>query len=467
MFQYLEVLDGIIETMKIVIAGYGLEGISSLRYFQRVFPDAEFVIADHKAVENAPDGVTVRTGESVFAEQLQDADMVVRAPGVPPWLLKTSGKIWSATNEFFDKCPAPIIGVTGTKGKGTTCSLIAAILRAAGQTVHLVGNIGVPALDALPNITKDDVVVYELSSFQLWDLEKSPTIAVVLMIEPDHLEVHTDFAEYLDAKKNIRRHQGIIDTCLYHPTNKYSEEVAATPFNGLLDEQGHATCEYCGDDALDFAHRYAVPDENQVYVRDGYFCVQDRRICRIDHLRLAGAHNLENACAAMSAVTELPITVTDEQYAAGLESFTGLPHRLKFVAEKNGVKYYDDSIATTPGSAIAALRAFEAPKVLIVGGYDKGADYAEMATEIARQTVRAVIIIGANAAKIEQSLHQASVTAITVVLGQTTMVDVVAQASQLSRPGDVVILSPAAASFGMFKNYIDRGEQFVAAVEKL
>lgn len=453
--------------MKIVIAGYGLEGISSLRYFRQVFPDAEFVIADQKVVENAPDGVTVRTGELVFAEQLQDADMVVRAPGVPPRLLKTSGKIWSATNEFFDKCPAPIIGVTGTKGKGTTCSLIAAILRAAGQTVHLVGNIGVPALDALPNITKNDFVVYELSSFQLWDLEKSPTIAVVLMIEPDHLEVHTDFAEYLDAKKNIRRHQGIIDTCLYHPTNKYSKEVAATPFNGLLDEQGHATCEYCGGDALDFAHRYAIPDEDQVYVRDGYFCVQDRRICRIDHLRLPGAHNLENACAAMSAVTELPITVTDEQYAAGLESFTGLPHRLKFVAEKNGVKYYDDSIATTPGSAIAALRAFEAPKVLIVGGYDKGADYDEMATEIARQTVRAVIIIGENAGKIEQSLHQASVTATIVVLGQTTMVDVVAQASQLSRPGDVVILSPAAASFGMFKNYVDRGEQFVAAVEKL
>ena len=214
-------------------------------------------------------------------------------------------------------------------------------------------------------------------------------------------------------------------------------------------------------------HRYAIPDEDQVYVRDGYFCVQDRRICSTDHLRLPGAHNLENACAAMSAVTELPITVTDEQYAAGLESFTGLPHRLKFVAEKNGVRYYDDSIATTPGSAIAALRAFEAPKVLVVGGYDKGADYAEMAMEIAKQTVRAVIIIGANAAKIEQSLRQASVTATTVVLGQTTMADVVTQASQLSHPGDVVILSPAAASFGMFKNYVDRGEQFVAAVEKL
>ena len=447
--------------MKIVIAGYGLEGISSLRYFRQAFPDAEFVIADQKAVENAPDGVAVRTGESVFAEQLQDADMVVRAPGVPPRLLKTSGKIWSATNEFFDKCPAPIIGVTGTKGKGTTCSLIAAILRAVGQTVHLVGNIGVPALDALPNITKDDFVVYELSSFQLWDLEKSPTIAVVLMIEPDHLEVHTDFAEYLDAKKNIRRHQGIIDTCLYHPTNKYSREVAAALLDRLPDtDDNHG-------DTLDFAQRYAIPDDDQVYIQDGYFCVQNRQICSTRHLRLPGAHNLENACAAMSAVMELPIMVTDEQFTAGLESFTGLPHRLKFVAEKNGVKYYDDSISTTPGSAIAALKAFTEPKILILGGSDKGADYTELAQEIARQQMRAVIVNGANASEIIEILHKNEVSCRVVQLEMAPMPTVVEAAAGLAQSGDVVILSPAAASFDMFKSYNDRGEQFVAAVENL
>ena len=446
--------------MKIVIAGYGLEGISSLRYFRQVFPDAEFVIADQKVVENAPDGVTVRTGELVFAEQLQDADMVVRAPGVPPRLLKTSGKIWSATNEFFDKCPAPIIGVTGTKGKGTTCSLIAAILRAAGQTVHLVGNIGVPALDALPNITKNDFVVYELSSFQLWDLEKSPHIAVVLMIEPDHLNVHTDFADYLNAKKNIRRHQQLADVCLYHPTNKYSREVAAAPLDRLLDT---------GDDhgdTLSFAQRYAIPDDDQVYVQDGYFCVQNRQICSTRHLRLPGAHNLENACAAMSAVTELPITVTDEQYAAGLESFTGLPHRLKFVAEKNGVKYYDDSISTTPGSAIAALKSFTKPKILILGGSDKGADYTELAQEIARQQMRAVIVNGANASEIIEILHKNKVSCQVVQLEMAAMPTVVEAAANQAQSGDVVILSPAAASFDMFKSYNDRGEQFVAAVEK-
>ena len=460
----------IIVGMKIIIAGYGVEGISNLIYFRQKFPDAEFVVADERPADKLPtipDGVKLISGKNAFSEQLGDADLVVRTASLPPRNIKTSGKIWSATNEFFDKCPAPIIGVTGTKGKGTTCSLIASILQQAGQTVHLVGNIGVPALDVLSKIKKTDIVVYELSSFQLWDLEKSPHVAVVLMIEPDHLNVHTDFADYLNAKKNIRRHQRLVDVCLYHPTNKYSQEVAAMPFDGLLDRQGHAMCECCGDDALDFAQRYAIADDDQVYVQDGYFCVQDRQICSTNHLRLLGAHNLENACAAMSAVTELPITVTNEQFAAGLESFTGLPHRLKFVAEKNGVKYYDDSISTTPGSAIAALKAFTEPKILILGGSDKGADYAELAQEIARQQMRAVIVNGANASEIIEILHKNKVSCQVVQLEMSAMPTVVEAAANQAQPGDVVILSPAAASFDMFKSYNDRGEQFVAAVEKL
>ena len=449
--------------MKIIIAGYGIEGISNLVYFQQKFPGAEFVVTDERLADKLPaipDGVKLISGKNVFSEQLGDADLVVRTASLPPRNIKTSGKIWSATNEFFDKCPAPIIGVTGTKGKGTTCSLITSILQQAGQTVHLVGNIGVPALDVLPKIKKDDIVVYELSSFQLWDLEKSPHIAVVLMIETDHLNVHTDFADYLNAKKNIRRHQHLGDVCLYHPTNKYSREVAAAPLDRLLD-----TGDNHGD-TLDFAQRYAIPDDDQVYVQDGYFCVQNRRICNTSHLRLPGAHNLENACAAMSAVTGLPITVTNEQFVAGLESFTGLPHRLKFVAEKNGVKYYDDSISTTPGSAIAALKAFTEPKILILGGSDKGADYAELAQEIARQQIRAVIVNGANASEIIEILHKNEVSCQVVQLEMASMLAVVGTAASQAQPGDVVILSPAAASFDMFKSYNDRGEQFVAAVEK-
>ncbi len=459
-----DIARAIMGNMKIIIAGYGVEGISSLIYFQQKFPDAEFVVADESPANKLPaipDGVKLISGKNVFSEQLDGADLMVRTASLPPRNIKTSGKIWSATNEFFQECPAPIIGVTGTKGKGTTCSLIVSILQQAGRTVYLVGNIGVPALDVLPKIKKTDIVVYELSSFQLWDLEKSPHIAVVLMIEPDHLNIHTDFADYLNAKKNIRCHQHLGDVCLYHPTNKYSREVAAAPLDRPPD-----TGDNHGD-TLDFAQRYAIPDDDQVYVRDGYFCVQNRRICSTSHLRLPGAHNLENACAAMSAVTELPITVANEQFAAGLESFTGLPHRLKFVAEKNGVKYYDDSISTTPGSAIAALKAFTEPKILILGGSDKGADYAELAQEIARQQMRAVIVNGANASEIIEILHKNEVSCRVVHLEMAVMPTVVETAENQAQSGDVVILSPAAASFDMFKSYNDRGEQFVAAVEKL
>ena len=408
-----------------------------------------------------PDGVKLISGKNVFSKQLDGADLVVRTASLPPRNIKTSGKIWSATNEFFDKCPAPIIGVTGTKGKGTTCSLIASILQQAGQTVHLVGNIGVPALDVLPKIKKTDIVVYELSSFQLWDLEKSPHVAVVLMIEPDHLNVHTDFADYLNAKKNIRRHQQLGDVCLYHPTNKYAQEVAATP----LGKSNGAKCGH--GDTLDFAQRYAIPNDDQVYVKDGYFCVQNRQICSTSHLRLPGAHNLENACAAMSAVTELNIEVTNEQYAKGLEGFTGLPHRLKFVAEKDGIKYYDDSISTTPGSAIAALRSFAESKILIIGGASKGADYAGLAQEIAIQNMRAVILIGSNVDELAEVLCRQKSMCEIVKLGMATMTGIIEAARRKAQSGDVVILSPAAASFDQYKNYVDRGDQFVSSVKAL
>ncbi len=414
--------------MKIVIAGYGVEGQSSLRYFQKEFPEASFLVADERdRVDGLPDNVGYQVG---FAS-LNDADLIIRSPSLSLEKIKTSGKIWSATNEFFDKCPAPIIGVTGTKGKGTTCSLIASILRAAGKTVHLVGNIGLPALDILPKIKKNDVVVYELSSFQLWDIERSPHIVVVLMIEPDHLNVHADFDDYLAAKRNIARFQSQEDYVIYNSQNDFSREIAAS--------------------------NPAQKKEYPFYITNDI----------ISAIRLPGKHNIDNACAAILATKAIQPDITDDEIKAGLSSFTGLPHRLKFVAEKNGVKYYDDSISTTPGSAIAALKAFTEPKVLILGGSDKGADYTELAQEIARQQMRAVIVNGANASEIIEILHKNEASCQVVQLEMASMLAVVETAASQAQSGDVVILSPAAASFDMFKSYNDRGEQFVAAVENL
>lgn len=443
--------------MRLAIAGYGIEGKVNYAYFRRVLPDAVMAIADEReALDDVPEGAEMILGEGAFS-RLADFDMVVRSPSIPPKNITTNGKIWSATNEFFAKCPATIIGVTGTKGKGTTCSLIASILRAAGKTVHLVGNIGVPALEVLSEITEDDIVVYELSSFQLWDLEKSPHIAVVLMVEPDHLDVHEDLGEYVAAKKNIRRYQRGYDSCFYHPTNELSRDIASTEL--VHEPTGSPT-------SIDLAERYAVPDDGQAYVKDGFFCVQDRKICSIDHLKLPGAHNLENACAAISAISELSCwsEISDEMIARGLADFTGLDHRLKFVREVGGVKYYDDSIATTPGSAIAALRSFDQPKIIILGGSEKGADYAEI-IETAKEVRARVIAIGQTGRRMYELCKEKGVAV--ELLKNVNMRAIVKKARMQANSGDVVILSPASASFDMFKNAKDRGDQFVTAVEEL
>lgn len=414
--------------MKIVIAGFGVEGQSNLRYFREKFPEADFLVADERGkVDNLPENVAYRTGFS----GLESADLIVRSPSLPPKKIKTSGQIWSATNEFFANCPATIIGVTGTKGKGTTCSFISSILRAAGKTVHLVGNIGVPALDILPKIEKNDIVVYELSSFQLWNLQKSPHVAVVLMIEPDHLNVHADFNDYLAAKANIAKSQTADDYVVYNSQNEFSSSIA---------------------------------DASLAQKKEYPFVLSDSITSAI---RLPGKHNVDNACAAILAVKSILPNVSDDEIKKGLSEFTGLPHRLKFVAEKYGVKYYDDSISTTPGSAIAALKAFAEPKILILGGSDKGADYSELAKEIARQNVRLIIINGANAGEIREVLREEKIDCEIVQLDMATMKEVAKLAKNKAQSGDVVILSPAAASFDMFKSYSDRGEQFVAAVEEL
>lgn len=427
--------------MKIAIAGYGVEGKASYRYYTT--PENQVVIIDERQPADVPVDASLIVGEDAYAK-LNGYDIVIRSPGLAPRKIVTDGKVWSATNEFFAKCPAPIIGVTGSKGKGTTCSLIASILRAAGKTVHLVGNIGVPALDILADVQSSDIVVYELSSFQLWDLEKSPQTAVVLMIEADHLDVHTDMDDYVTAKSQIAQHQMVGDTLVYNVHNNCSQAIAES---SVAQKRGYPT--------VDFAH-----------VQDGYFYYGEQKICSVDTLQLPGLHNQDNACAAINAVwsyTHDAQVITD-----GLAAFSGLEHRLKLVRELHGVRYYDDSIATTPGSAIAAVHAFDAPKVLILGGSNKGADYYQLVDEaLASDTIRAVLAIGQTGEVIAQLFHDKGARSLVNRLETHDMREIVAAATVCAQPGDVVILSPACASFDMFKSYADRGDQFIAAVNGL
>lgn len=426
--------------MKIAIAGYGLEGQENFTYWA-ADPTNELTIVDERVNVATPDGVPTILGPNSF-HQLDDFDMVVRTAGLAPYKLSTNAKVWSATNEFFAKCPAPIIGVTGSKGKGTTSSLIASILEASGKKVWLVGNIGVAALGVLSQIQPDDIVVYELSSFQLWDIEKSPQTAVVLLIEADHLDVHRSMEEYVEAKANITRFQSADDLLIYNTPNTYAQHIADSSA----------------------AEKVGYPTPLTAHVRDGYFFNGDQQLCSIDAIQLKGAHNLDNATAAIDAVWRF--TQDPSAIEAGLRNFKGLPHRLAYVATVNDVEYYDDSIATTPGSAIAALKAFaDKKKVIILGGSYKGSDFSTLADELLVHDVRA-ILIGAEAQTIAAAADKAGFTNYEI-LENPTAESFTRRAAELSQPGGVVLLSPASASFGLFKNYADRGDQFIAAVHDL
>jgi len=431
--------------MKIAIAGYGVEGQASYRYYSQD-PTNAITVFDQNPNLEVPEGVETVLGSDAF-EKLADYDLVLRSPPIHPSLLKTNGKIWSATNEFFEQCPAQIIGVTGTKGKGTTASLIAAIFEAAGKKVWLVGNIGISSIDVMSQIQPDDVVVYELSSFQLWDLKRSPQTAVVLLIEADHLNIHDNMEDYVHAKGAIREFQQDGDLCVYHPRNDYSSSIAHNNDKGRII-------------------RYGIKDDGGVYVANGSFYQNEQIICSVEALQLIGVHNQENACAAITVALAHGVTI--EAITTGLQTFQGLPHRTEFVRNLDGVDYYNDSFSSAPSATVAAIRSFEQPEIVVIGGIDKGGDFSELYSAInAKPNIKELILIGEIRHKVHKGLHDAGVSAKVTIFDGRTMPEIVDYARSVAVTGDVVLLSPACASFDMFKDFYDRGTQFREYVQSL
>ena len=388
----------------------------------------------------------------------------------------------SITRYFFDHCPATIIGVTGTKGKGTTCSLITSILRAitankapattdapaTTPTIHLVGNIGVPALSVLDKIRDDDIVVYEMSSFQLWDLPKSPHIAVVTRIEPDHLDVHRDFDDYVNAKANITKHQTPEDYCIYYKDNANSVKIANYSAGTKLP--------YPPDDITN-------PDQTSSSTQPSASSQPPSPSAQLlsstlDQLHIPGPHNRENATAALLACAcfyHLPLDEFLEKYqteiSQGLANFKGLPHRLEFVRELNGVKYYDDNYSSAFPALDVAVKTFETnPTVLIAGGKDRGLDLTAMKTRIfSAPNLKKVILIGETKEKLsadeypskyhladtlEDAVHEAQSFAEHLASSYNSC-PLADQAQPV-----IALMSPGSASFDMFKNFSDRGDQF-------
>lgn len=432
--------------MNIAIVGFDLEGRATYEYFKRQ-GDHQITICDQNDSLTVPDGLPAQLGDS-YLDNLDAFDCIVRTPGLHPQKIldanpTVANKITTQTNLFFEHSPTNnIIGVTGTKGKGTTSSLITALLQAAGKTVHVGGNIGVPALQLLlDGVGADDYVVLELSSFQLIDQKYSPHLAACLMIMPEHLNWHADLQEYYQAKQQLFRWQTANDIAIYYAANDQSAAIAGiSPGTKLPYMQSPGAT-----------------------VENDMITIQGKAICSVSELQLVGKHNWQNVCAALTVVWQITQDIAALHQA--LTSFKGLEHRLELVREVGNVRYYDDSFGTTPETAIVAIEAFMEPKIIILGGSDKGASYDELAIAVNAGNVRTALLIGDQADRIQAALDAAGFT--DYQPGGETMEQIVHKAQLLSQPGDVVLLSTACASFGMFKNYKDRGNQFKAAVQAL
>ena len=333
--------------------------------------------------------------------------MVFRSPSVPPLHLNNETSI---TKYFFDHCPCPIIGVTATKGKGTTCTFIKALLDAEHIDTYLVGNIGSPAIDILDALTEKSVVIYELSSFQLWDLEKSPHIAILGHLEPDHLNIHKDYADYLNAKANI---------------TKYDQSQAKK-----------------------IPYPFSIPDDIK------------------NAITIPGEHNQNNCIAAIAAVACLKNISPDEylianksQILEGLKNFKGLPHRLEYLRTLNNVKYYDDNFSTNPASTRVAVDSFPNENViLIIGGRDKTdyKDLPEIYEILQSKNLKTIVLIGESGHELAKNYQDNR-----FILAKSLEEAInTARAKAEAFGNAIVLMSPAAASFDMFENVYDRGAKF-------
>ncbi len=448
--------------MRIGIVGWGIEGQSAYRYFG---PEHKYLIVNEHprddfpaesdrvkiqfVTEEKPPGITSNVTNLSYLDGIEDCDKVIYTVTSVKNLEQKFGQdkaFWQKATTvwhiFFEQVKTKnLIGVTGSKGKGTTSTLIYEMLKAAGKTVYLIGNIGTSVLDVLGDVQEDDWAVLEITNFQLYNFPYSPHIAVCLMVTEEHQDWHPNMQEYVRAKTNLFSHQKKDDIAIYFADNELSKQIAGS-------SPGVKIPYFAPPGAV-------VKDEGVIVVGQ-----PETEVIQTKEVKLIGEHNLENICAAVTTVWQIAPDL--EAIRKVLVSFGGLPHRLEFVRELDRVEYYDDSFGTTPNTAIVAMRALIQPQVLILGGSDKGLAFEPMIEEAVKDRTRHIITIGQTGPKIEQMLRDKGFNKITGGLGKMT--DIVTEARRVAQPGDVVLLSTGCASFGLFRDYKDRGDQFKAAV---
>lgn len=448
---------------KVAIIGIGVSNLPLLEYFYDL--NARVTIFDSKesnqisveAMQKIEKYGFEFIGGKDSLSRLKGFDIIFRSPSCMPdrpELVEAveNGAVLTSEIEMVLKLAlCKVIGVTGTEGKTTTTTLINEIVKKSGRKTYLGGNMGKPIFTKIRNIKPENIIILELSSFQLSDMDISPDISVVTNIYPDHLNVHKSYEEYREAKKNIFKHQSENGIVVLNYDNEFTREFAK--------EANGKVIFFSSKEKLDDGFIYDKADGTIKYCKDGV----RRHIIKKEDIKLRGIHNYENICAALAATSS--IVDVDTQVKA-IEEFTGVEHRLEFVRELNNVKWYNDSIGTSPASTIAGLNSFDEDIILLAGGSDKGLDYKEVGEAIARK-VRALILTGPTSEKIENATKQALNGKSIEIYYTSNMQESVNLAKDIAKAGDVVLLSPASASFDLYKNFEDRGHQFKDCVNNL
>ena len=457
--EYFETLRG----RSIAVIGMGVSNTPLIRMLLRA--ELKVTVCDKSPRERVEEqaseleslGAKLKMGPD-YLSKIHKFDVIFRTPGLSPNTLELKkavegGSVLTSEMElFFKLCPCKIIGVTGSDGKTTTTTLISEFLREARRNVYLGGNIGRPLLPDVDGMTAEDMAVVELSSFQLMSMDRSPSVAVFTNLSPNHLDYHHTMEEYTQAKLNIFCHQKPEDRAVFNYDNDITRSLSKAAVG-------------C---AMLFSRKQKLEEEG-VYLRDGAIWLTNnmgsREVLPLADIHIPGVHNIENYMAAIAAVDGI---VPDKCVRAVAQRFTGVEHRIELVRELDGVKYYNDSIGTSPTRTMACLDSFEQKLILIAGGYDKGVPFTQLGLAIVEK-VKVLILTGDTAPAIKKAVEEAKGYAESGLrlIETEDLTAAVSAARGIAQEGDVVVLSPACAAFDRFKNFMERGKVFKQLVNAL
>ncbi|MBR5227647.1 MAG: UDP-N-acetylmuramoyl-L-alanine--D-glutamate ligase [Clostridia bacterium] len=460
-----------VKNKKVGVIGIGISNIPAIKYLHNLGAritalDRNETLSD-EAKELKESGVQFILGDK-YLDSLCDFDYILRSPGVKPFTpqieeaIKKGAKLTSEIELLIELAPCKIIGITGSDGKTTTTTLTAKFLEQAGFKVWLGGNIGTPLFNKLDEMQPEDVIVLELSSFQLMTLTKSPNISIVTNISPNHLDYHRSYDEYIEAKENIFLYQQegkVIFNKDDNMTNKFLNDITSKD----------VSCDTSFFSLLPSDQKGVFYDNGAIYYNSG---LDKTLIEHKDNIRLVGMHNIANICAAASAVISFAGSQSIDAIKNVITTFDGVKHRMQYIKTVNGVTWYNDSIGTSPSRTMAGLKSFEEKIILIAGGYDKNIPYDVLGKPIL-DNVKELVLLGKTAPKIEEAVRNAEKelnipsNELLNITTLNSLEECVNYCHQIAKHGDIVVMSPASASFDMYKNFEQRGDHFISLVNGL